>query len=44
MGIVMQYGGYVLACLPHSNLVMCNAGGLGQLKGNKGDANCLFGS
>jgi len=44
MGIVMQYGGCVLACLPHSNLVMCNAGGLRRLKGRAKDENRSFGS
>ena len=30
---MMQYGGCVLACLPHSNLMMCSAGGLRRFNG-----------
>ena len=42
MGIVMQHGGCVLACLPHSNLVTCNAGGLRCLKGHAEDEKLSF--
>ena len=44
MGIVMQYGGCVLARSPHSNLMMCSAGGLRRLKGRAKDENRSFGS
>jgi hypothetical protein len=44
IGIVTQYGGCFLACLPHSNLVMCSAGGFRRLNGWVENANRHDGS